>query len=157
LLLTGVVLLGDQASKAAVRHWLAPGDRVAVVPGFFNLVLHYNRGGVFGLFPSWGGAFAVLSAAALLCLLYYFLVLPASQRWERAAVALLMGGTVGNLCDRVRLGRVVDFLDFHLGIHHWPAFNVADAAVTVGVFILLVRILLDSAAGGSRGHAPDTD
>lgn len=140
LLVAGAVVVLDQASKWAVVELVMQPPRVVEITGFFNLVLTYNTGVSFGLF---GGAAAAwkswtLSALALAvsgALLYWLRCEP--ERLLALAVGLIVGGAMGNVADRVRLSAVVDFLDFHLGGWHWPAFNLADSAITVGVAFLV--------------------
>ena len=136
----------DQLSKAAVLAFFGGrvlGDRETVT-SFFNLALTYNRGISFGLFN--GGAalnalFFSLAAAAIIVVLVYWLSRVASP-FLAVAIGLIIGGAVGNVIDRIRLGAVVDFLDFHVGYLHWPAFNLADSAICIGVAAMLLDGLL---------------
>ncbi|HKM69998.1 MAG TPA: signal peptidase II [Stellaceae bacterium] len=136
----------DQLSKAAVLGFFArqaPGEHEQVTP-FFNLVLIYNRGMSFGLFNGGGGLNALLFslvAAAIVTALIYWLSRVESPLLA-VAIGLIIGGAIGNVVDRIRLGAVVDFLDFHVGSWHWPAFNVADSAISIGVAVMLVDGLL---------------
>ena len=142
--LTGVL---DQLTKVAVlallvREGLDDGTRVAP---FFNLVLTYNRGVSFGLFNAGGGGRSVLVfslvAGAIVAGLLWWLA-RAESPLLAVAIGLIVGGAVGNVADRIRLGAVVDFLDFHLGSWHWPAFNLADSAICIGVGSMLLDGLL---------------
>jgi signal peptidase II len=134
-----LVLILDQITKHLVLLELT--DRPpAAVTGFFNLVLVWNRGVSFGLFasaPDWGPWILVVVTLAICAALAVWLV-----REDRAlpgyAIWLVLAGATGNLIDRLRFGAVVDFLDFHLGGYHWPAFNVADSAIVVGAGLLLL-------------------
>jgi signal peptidase II len=136
----------DQLSKAGILGFFAgqvPGEHEEVTP-FFNIVLIYNRGMSFGLFNGGGGLNAVLFslvAAAIVTALLYWLSRVESPLLA-IAIGLIIGGAIGNVVDRIRLGAVVDFLDFHVGSWHWPAFNVADSAISVGVAVMLVDGLL---------------
>ena len=136
----------DQLSKAAVLHIFAdhvPGSR-DMVTSFFNLALTYNRGMSFGLFndgPGVNALFFSLVAAAIVAVLVYWLRRVASP-FLAIAIGLIIGGAVGNVIDRIRLGAVVDFLDFHVGSLHWPAFNLADSAICIGVAAMLLDGLL---------------
>ncbi len=138
-----VVLVADQASKLAMLATLWSPPRRIEVTSFFALTPVENRGISFGLFQSEGaGAWAIvalaLGIAAGLCLW-----LRRTRRlWPALCLGAIVGGAVGNVVDRVRLGWVVDFLDFHGGGYHWPAFNVADAAISVGVVLLIADILM---------------
>jgi signal peptidase II len=137
-----VVVALDQASKALVLACFsgdAPGER-QVMTSFFNLALTYNRGISFGMFNSGAGVNAIIfsfAAAAIIAVLLYWLT-RATNPLLAIAIGLVIGGAVGNVIDRLRLGAVVDFLDFHLGALHWPAFNVADSAICIGVAAMLL-------------------
>ncbi len=129
----------DQASKWVVLALIVRPSGAIEVTGFFNLVLTFNTGVSFGLFGGdtawkpWALSFVALAVSA--ALLYW--LLRESGRYLAIAVGLIVGGAMGNVIDRLRLGAVTDFLDFHLGTWHWPAFNLADSAITVGVVILV--------------------
>ena len=137
-----VVAILDQLGKAAVLFFFAEhafNDRETVT-SFFNLALTYNRGISFGLFNGGAGVnelvFSV-GAAVIVAVLIYWLS-RASSPFLAVAIGLIIGGAVGNVIDRLRLGAVVDFLDFHLGAVHWPAFNLADSAICIGVAAMLL-------------------
>lgn len=140
------VVVFDQLSKAAVRGYFAghaAGEHENVT-SFFNLVLIYNRGMSFGLFNGGGGLNALLFsvvAAAIVTVLTYWLSRVESPMLA-GAIGLIIGGAIGNVIDRIRFGAVVDFLDFHVGSWHWPAFNIADSAICVGVGVMLLDGLL---------------
>jgi signal peptidase II len=141
-----VVVILDQLSKAAVLAFFAArglGDRESVT-SFFNLALTYNRGISFGLFNGGAGLNALvfsLAAAAIVAVLLYWLSRVVSP-FLAVAIGLIIGGAIGNVIDRLRLGAVVDFLDFHVGYLHWPAFNLADSAICIGVAAMLLDGLL---------------
>jgi signal peptidase II len=136
----------DQLSKAAVlAHFAgrALGEH-ELVTSFFSLTLTYNRGISFGLFNGGAGLNALvfsLAAAAIVAALVFWLSRVESP-FLSVAIGLIIGGAVGNVIDRIRLGAVVDFLDFHVGSLHWPAFNVADSAICIGVAAMLLDGLL---------------
>jgi len=143
-----VVAILDQLSKAAILAHFAgrafDGERIAP---FFNLVLTFNRGMSFGLFNAAAGGAGLdalifsLAAAAIVAGLVYWLSRVSSPLLA-VAIGLIIGGAVGNVADRIRLGAVVDFLDFHIGSWHWPAFNLADSAICLGVAAMLLDGLL---------------
>jgi signal peptidase II len=141
-----VVAVLDQLSKAAVLGFFAGrafGAHERITP-FFNLVLTYNRGMSFGLFNNGAGVNALLFslvAASIVAALVYWLSRVDSP-FLAVAIGLVIGGAIGNVVDRVRFGAVVDFLDFYLGSWHWPAFNVADSAICIGVAAMLLDGLL---------------
>ncbi|MGF1560738.1 MAG: signal peptidase II [Geminicoccaceae bacterium] len=140
-----VVIALDQLSKQLILSGL---EHTIAVTGFFNLVLVFNPGASFGLFaghPDYARigftAIALLAAIALVIWLAR-----ARERWLAWPLGAILGGALGNTIDRVRFGAVVDFLDFHVAGYHWPAFNVADSAICVGAFALIVESLIRSRA-----------
>ena len=143
LLVVGVFLL-DQGSKALVARTLALGETRRVLPGFFNLVHVRNPGAAFGLLSNfdspWVTAFLVAFSVAALALVLS-LLWRGPARLAGLGLGLIFGGAVGNLFDRLRAGSVVDFLDFHLGGYHWPAFNLADSAIVLGAAALIAEVL----------------
>ncbi|HWT36749.1 MAG TPA: signal peptidase II [Paraburkholderia sp.] len=134
-----IVILFDQLTKIAVAKVFAYGSSHAIAP-FFNLVLVYNRGAAFSFLAMAGGwqrwAFTALGVAAAV-LISYLLKRHGNQKMFCTALALIMGGAIGNVIDRLLYGHVIDFLDFHVGAWHWPAFNLADSAITVGAALLV--------------------
>ncbi len=157
LLITALVLTTDFISKAAVVRLLDPYRSVTLIPGLFDLTFVRNPGGVFGIFRDLPpGARSVLFTAVPLVVVVgviaYSLRLPADHRLTQVALALVLGGALGNLIDRVRFGYVIDFLDVYWGDYHWPAFNAADSAISIGVVLLLIEGFLrqDAPAGEER-------
>jgi len=145
LMLAAAVFLLDQGAKWLVAGSMRVGEARSVVPGFFNLTHLHNRGAAFGLFADSDSpavrALLIAFSLAALALVFYLLWLGVSSRWTGWGLGLILGGALGNLLDRVRAGRVVDFLDFHLAGYHWPAFNLADSAVVIGALLLMVEVL----------------
>ena len=137
----------DQATKFTVVHSMRLGQSIPLVPGFFNLSYVLNPGAAFGILashsPSFRSPFFVgVSLLAIgLIVYYYHRYLHEPTRLPGAALGLILGGAVGNLIDRLRVGMVIDFLDVHLSGYHWPAFNVADAAISIGVGLMLLRMV----------------
>lgn len=147
LVIAGTVLVLDQLTKVFALSHLTPGVPVAVVEGFVALTLVLNPGLAFGLLAglpaAWRWVVVLLSFAALAVLARVALrILPYGHWPDLTAIGLIVGGAVGNLIDRARFGAVVDFVDLHYRDWHWPAFNVADSAITVGVTILAFRLLV---------------
>jgi signal peptidase II len=142
-----LVVLFDQLSKSVVLGFFAAhaaGYRLVEVTSFFDLVLTYNRGMSFGLFDHGSALNAVLFsavAAAIVAILLWWLR-RAAHPLLAIAIGLIIGGAVGNVIDRLRLGGVVDFLYFHAGPWYWPAFNLADTAICLGVAAILLDGLL---------------
>ncbi len=140
-----VIILLDQISKYAVVRSLRLHESVPVVAGLFNLVHVRNRGMAFGFLnrPDINFGFYLLvlaSIGAIVLLLIWFIKLKENDNMTILALSLVLGGAVGNLIDRLRLREVIDFLDFYVKGYHWPAFNVADSAITVGVFLVAINI-----------------
>jgi len=146
LVVLATVALADQITKHLVVSQLGLLDTVTIVPGLLNLTHVRNSGVAFGFLNSTDFAFkqvvmAVLALAALVGVGLYAIELPLERRWARGGLALILGGAAGNLVDRARQGYVVDFVDaYWRGWHFW-AFNVADAAITVGVIVLILDLL----------------
>jgi len=141
----GVVVL-DQLTKAVALSQLVPGLPIDIIDGLLALTLVMNPGLAFGLLgglpTAWRWVVAGLSVVALLILARIALRLPPTGgRVAHLAVGFIFGGAVGNLIDRARFGAVVDFVDFYVRGYHWPAFNVADSAITIGVALLALRLL----------------
>ena len=135
------VVMLDQASKALVLTVLQQGESRALAP-FFNLVLVTNKGAAFSLFAAasgWQTPFFIAVALVAIGVVGWMIVRDPGKRLLCAGLALILGGALGNLWDRLALGHVVDFLDFHALGMHWPAFNVADSAITVGAAILILE------------------
>jgi signal peptidase II len=119
---------------------------ITVIPGFFSLTHIHNPGGAFGFLAQQDASirvwiFLVASTAAIFFIFLFYRQIPKTHPILSAGLALIFGGAIGNLIDRLRFGKVVDFLDFYVGALHWPAFNVADSAITVGVAVFLVHIV----------------
>lgn len=136
-----LVLVLDQASKAWIMALFQPYEVAPILP-VFNLTLVFNEGAAFSFLSNAGGwqrwFFVGLTSLISLGILLWLLRLKASERLTGLALALILGGALGNLVDRLRLGRVTDFLDFHWQSWHWPAFNLADSAITLGVMLMLL-------------------
>jgi signal peptidase II len=140
LWLAGLTLALDQATKLMVMGSLVAYQDVIPLTGFFNLVHVHNTGAAFSLFadqPGWQRGFFATVAVIATGVILYLLKKTRGQPLFCGALALILGGAVGNLIDRVLYGHVIDFLDFYLGTWHWPAFNVADSAITVGAALLI--------------------
>lgn len=139
-----LILIGDQLTKVLAYTHLSLGRPVPVIPRFFNLTLVYNPGAAFGMFAGLPDTqrrvmLIVVSLIALIVVLRLFS--ETKGDWvSQFALSSILAGATGNIIDRFRFDSVVDFLDFYVGTYHWPAFNVADSAISVGVFILVIRL-----------------
>ena len=145
-IVAGIVVLADQISKALILKFLPYHQNIPVIKGFFNITHIRNPGGAFGLMANMSPAFRTvvflfISSLAVGLILYFYKKTPSTQPLLATGFALIFGGAIGNLIDRVRFGNVVDFLDIYLGNLHWPAFNIADSAITVGIIIFIFHLL----------------
>jgi signal peptidase II len=143
----GTVIL-DQASKAHIMKTMRLHESIPIIPSFFSLTYIRNPGAAFGILASSSNGFRLLffgltSLFALALLGTIFFRLREDDWIGQLSIAGILGGAIGNLLDRVRFGEVIDFLDFYVDSYHWPAFNVADAAISVGVCFLIVHFAIE--------------
>ena len=149
-IIVSTVILLDQFTKWQVAGTMRLHDSISIVPDFFNLTYIRNSGAAFGILAGSQAGFrmvffGVTSILALFLLGTIYARLPPGDTMGQASVALVFGGALGNLIDRIRIGEVIDFLDVSIGGYHWPAFNVADSAITIGVAILIWHFFLHEA------------
>jgi len=145
-IVTLIGLIADQATKIAIDRSMRLFDSIPVVDGIFNLTYVRNKGAAFSFLShaSWRLPFFIcVSIIAAIVILIAFRKLRDDQRLAQLSLAMIFSGAVGNLIDRIRLGEVIDFLDAYWRTHHWPAFNVADSLICVGVFLLAIDMLLE--------------
>ncbi|MFI5338405.1 MAG: signal peptidase II [Candidatus Methylomirabilales bacterium] len=147
LIALGIIFL-DRATKLAIVQTLRLGQGIPVIPGFFDIVFVLNPGAAFGFLATLpdrvrNPLFILVSILAVILIVIYHTRYLRSHRLVSVALGLVLGGAVGNLIDRLHSGMVVDFLDVHVGPYHWPAFNVADSAISIGVGLMILDILLD--------------
>jgi len=161
LLLSLAVLVLDQWSKAWVEAELPLHSPEPVIPGLLNLTHVQNTGVAFGLFAARGrvAVTAALAAVGLLALVVvgmYFLRTPDRERLTLAGLALILGGAVGNLIDRISTGAVTDFIDFYYGTYHWHTFNVADTAITTGIGLMAIEVFRSREGEGENGSESES-
>ena len=154
-----VVILLDQASKWYILEVVMRPPRTIEITSFFNLVLTFNPGVSFGV--SFGGGewqpyILSLVAIGIVVALLIWLKRQPSQFFA-VSVGMIVGGALGNVIDRLRFRAVVDFLDVHLGGYHWPAFNIADSAITLGVVLILIDGLFRDSEEGKKAESKETD
>jgi signal peptidase II len=141
LWLTVIIVILDQVTKALATHYLYMHAPVPLIPGL-NFTLMHNTGAAFSILSQAGGwqrwFFIVLASGVSIAIIVWIANLPATNRWMGCALALILGGAVGNLWDRIMLGYVVDFIDVYYQDWHWPAFNIADSAITIGAIMLII-------------------
>jgi signal peptidase II len=147
VVVAGGIILLDQFTKGLILRYLPFNNSIPVIKGFFNITHIRNPGGAFGLMANLSPilrsiVFLFISSLAVGLIFYFYQKTPAKYSWLAAAFALIFGGAIGNLIDRIRLGMVIDFLDFYVGRLHWPAFNIADSAISIGIGIFLYHLML---------------
>ena len=147
IMIAALVVIFDHLTKWLVAQKIILSESIDVVPGLFRLTHVQNQGAAFGLFsdsPSeWKAAMLIVFSLAALAVVSALLWKNGNSLNATAvALSLVFGGALGNLWDRIASGRVVDFLDFYVGTHHWPAFNIADSAIVAGALLLLSEIFL---------------
>jgi signal peptidase II len=148
ILVSGGVVLVDQVTKYAITLNLKLHDTIVVIENFFNINHVLNPGGAFGFFANgapWLRKFIFLFLSSLVALFVFWLYRRTARNlvFLSFGLALIFGGAIGNLIDRFRFGKVVDFLDFYVGTAHWPAFNVADSAISIGMAILIYHVVFN--------------
>lgn len=146
LIVSAAVLTLDQLTKLWIDAHFRLYESVTVIENFFNITYVRNKGAAFGILSDTSFRipfFITVGIIAAGAILWYLRTLHADQRRLHLALSLVFAGAVGNLIDRIRLGEVIDFLDVHWYQYHWPAFNVADSAITVGVGLLLVDMFIE--------------
>ena len=147
-LIAVAIILLDQATKRVIVGTLRLGQGLPIVPGFFDLVLVLNPGAAFSFLATLPDSvrnpfFITISVTAVILILVYRTRHLQQHELASLSLALVLGGAIGNLIDRLRYGMVVDFLLVHVYEYHWPAFNVADAAISVGVTLMVLEMVLE--------------
>lgn len=159
-ILAACIIVPDQITKAVIQKKYALWDSEPVIPGFFNLAHVLNKGAAFGFLnqpdTNWQIWFFVAVTFVALGFIYYLLTTADhGDRFFIWGLGLVLGGALGNLMDRIRYGFVVDFLDFYIGSYHWPAFNVADIAISCGAFAVIISMYMknrhENTGGAKRG------
>ncbi len=145
LWLSAAVIVVDQITKIAAERLLSLHEQVAVIPGFFNFTLAYNEGAAFNFLSEAGGwqrwFFTALALGVSIILIIWLKNLKSGDRWAALALALIIGGALGNLIDRLLYGHVIDFIQWYYRQWYWPSFNIADSAISVGATILIIAAL----------------
>ncbi len=143
--LSGLILALDLVTKYLAQQWLEPYQTNEVLP-FFNFTLAFNRGAAFSLLGDASGwqrwFFIAIGLVAVIVIVGWLRRLSAGEKWTAVALALILGGAMGNLVERIWQGQVTDFLDLYYRDWHWPTFNIADSAISVGVGLYLIDRLL---------------
>jgi len=153
LVVSVLVLVLDQASKLFIDRTMPLHSSNTVIDGFFNITYVRNQGAAFGMLANSSFRlpfFILVSAVAVCVILVVVKRLREDQKFAAVSLSLIFSGALGNLIDRVRLGEVIDFLDVHWFDHHWPAFNIADSAICVGVALLAIDMYLEEKKNKGR-------
>ena len=140
------ILLLDQWTKSLIIQKLLLYQKVEVIQGFFNIIHVRNTGGAFGIFGGDKGGFGsilfvVVSLMAIGVIIFLFMKIKEDEKTLALSFSLILSGAIGNLIDRLRYGEVIDFLDFYLSSTHWPAFNIADSAICIGIGLMALELL----------------
>jgi len=156
---SGMLLL-DQWTKYLIVQKLPLYQRVEVIDGFFSIVHVRNTGGAFGIFGGERGGigsilFVVVSLIAMGAILFLFVKTRENEKTLALSFSLILSGALGNLIDRLHYGEVIDFLDFHLSAYHWPAFNVADSAICIGIGLMALQVLIRNHKKRTKSKAPN--
>jgi signal peptidase II len=148
LLLTALlIIIADQLSKHFITSMLQAGESIPLIEGFLHLTFVRNPGAAFGMLPYQTIFFVIITVAVVLFIVYYYRLLSTDHRLLRFSLALLLGGAIGNLIDRLRTGYVVDFIDFKI----WPpVFNIADSAIVIGIGLFLIAYWRDESMKSSK-------
>ena len=146
ILISGSIIFADQLTKYIIKINIALYDNIIVIKNFFSITHILNPGGAFGFFASSSPGvrkfiFLFVSSIVVLFILWFYKKYAENFIFLSIGLALIFGGAVGNLIDRFIYGKVMDFLDFYMGTYHWPAFNMADSAITIGMGILIYHII----------------
>ena len=154
-----VIILADQITKSSIIRTLALGQTKPALGNFLVLTYTRNTGGAFSLMQGGNYLFIVVASLAIVALLFAYHKYQFRQLSMSAALSLALGGAVGNLVDRIRFGYVVDFFDFQGGTGHtlWPIFNVADSAISVGIVVLILRMLFAKEKPADNDKLPATN
>jgi signal peptidase II len=150
LVLVAAILALDRWTKLLIQSRFDLDDSISIIDGFFNITYVRNTGVAFGIFsaissPAKAILLSAFAALAAVLVVGYSLRTPIGKRLLHIALALILGGALGNLYDRLAYGYVVDFLEFYLGSHYWPSFNIADSAISIGVVLLAIEMMRNEA------------
>ena len=152
ILLVATTLVLDRWTKFLIQTRFDLNESVPVIDGFFNITSVRNTGVAFGIFssldsPAKSVVLSAFTAVAAALVTVYSMRAPARNRLLQIALASILGGALGNLYDRLAYGYVIDFLEFYIGSYHWPSFNIADSAISIGVVLLTIEVIRNEAPG----------
>ncbi|MBI5417325.1 signal peptidase II [Candidatus Poribacteria bacterium] len=148
LIISSLVILLDQGSKYYIKNTMFLGESIPIITNIFHITFIYNSGGAFGLFQEKTMFFIIATSIAIVTLLIFYYLSPNNNVLLKTALALILGGAIGNLIDRVLYKEVVDFFDFRI----WPIFNIADIAICCGMGLLILEIYFDEKKKKENSH-----
>ena len=156
------ILVLDQWTKTIIVQKFRLYQGVEVIHGFFNIIHVRNTGGAFGIFGGERGGigsilFVIVSLIAIGAIVFLFVKTKENEKALALSFSLILSGAIGNLIDRLQYGEVVDFLDFHLLAYHWPAFNVADSAICIGIGLMALEVLIKDRKRRTKSKAPNPE
>ncbi len=137
-----LILVFDQWSKVLIRANFALGENLQIISGFFNATYIRNSGAVWGILQNSSQYLTFFSIAVMILISLFIQKITERRIQNEIAIGLILGGIAGNMIDRIKYGAVTDFLDFYVSLYHWPAFNIADAAICVGTFMYIVFAII---------------
>jgi signal peptidase II len=144
-ILFSIVIISDQISKFYIKSHFALHESKPVIKGFFNITYVLNPGAAFGflanLSETYRKSFFIVITILAICAIIYLYLKESSYKFRSIAYVLIISGAFGNFIDRVYMGKVVDFLDFYIKNYHWPAFNIADSSISIGIFFLILDLI----------------
>ncbi|MGP0630496.1 signal peptidase II [Nitrospina sp. 32_T5] len=161
-LISNILIILDQFTKYLVALHIPQNMSIRIIDNFFNLTHIRNPGVAFGLFAESelemkATLFIIFSGIAIIAILVFFHETPSHKKIALRGLILIFAGAIGNLIDRILYKEVIDFLDFHFGSYHWPAFNVADSCITIGVLFMFIDIIKDGTAPQKRQEDPTSE
>lgn len=142
LTVVSIVILADQITKFVIKIYLPLYKSIVVINGFLHITHVKNTGGAFSLLSGVNSLFFIIASSIALIIIFLYLAGTSDDKfWVIFSISLIAGGAIGNMIDRLRFGEVTDFIDFFYEGHHWPAFNIADSAITTGVLIIFIDMI----------------
>lgn len=147
-ILVVLIVILDQLSKSYIQANMKLGESIPILPDIFHITYILNPGAAFGLFANQTFFFIALAVVMMLAVVYFYPAIKKESAWIKVGIGLLLGGAIGNLIDRVQIGKVVDFFDFRI----WPIFNIADIGIVCGAFIIIVASFWEKDRGEVNTH-----
>ena len=147
-----IIFALDRITKTLVLHNVSPGSTIPIIPPMLNLTFVTNSGAAFGILQDKKLFFIIVTIIAMVAILYYFYTVYKVDKWSSWALSFVFGGAISNFYDRLTMGEVIDFIDVGTMRWRWPAFNIADTSICIGVMILIIVILFEKKTEGLNRH-----